>query len=643
MKAIQEIEAILGVKLEEQSLDEDQDQKSLYYIRKEELRSLDLYGVTIEDFTPLVPYLQKLESFKLTNSTIQNFSELLKFNCFNLQLDNVTFQNSNCDTIGRMPGHVICSNMSLDASCLACHQQLNYKRFRQVEFTNCHIDNIQEMDDLEDISLLILNNITFTHSPKRGSKGTTRRLTITDTSFDDISFLPFAHSLKSIEVTNCQIGSISGLTHFPSLGGFAIDSDTIIEDQSILENKSGKKIGLALEQGEKPLDLIKLSPFKNHIDRLEIHKFTEQKLEGIDTFQQVKKLYFQDSNVHLEAFLPIAQQIESISLSSSTVQDYSYIQDFASLIDFSVSQYGDEDEALEIFPQILPLKNQLKSLDIYESEGVKSPHLIREFTALESLVIAFIDGELVSHILTLQNLKRLSLMMFYEEGTFSLENLKNLEYLKLETDVTFTGFEHLKKLKSLKIGDSTDSPTIDFNMLPEMKNLKRLNLVSYDYEINGFDQFPNLEYLQLKGSAKVTLGKLEHLKVLSLENANIENFSTFEEQPNLESLDLSNIVCKLDLKEIDKFPNLKKLTFMESEVTDISALEPLKKLEYLDLLGTEVKDVRVLNTLPNFKGANLAVWGQNDLASQLDNPNVAAYAGFHPVYLWIWEEDEFGI
>jgi len=176
-----------------------------------------------------------------------------------------------------------------------------------------------------------------------------------------------------------------------------------------------------------------------------------------------------------------------------------------------------------------------------------------------------------------------------------------------------------------------------------MESLKRLNLESYDYEIKGLEQFPNLEALRLKGSPKVTLAKLEQLKVLSLENASIQDFSTFEELPNLEKLDLSSIYDKLNLEGFHHFKNLKYLTFLESEVDDISLLEPLKKLEYLDLYRTSVSDVSVLNTLPNLKEVNLAVATPENLEEQLDKPEIAIYCGLPAIYLQIWDKDEFGI
>lgn len=85
---------------------------------------------------------------------------------------------------------------------------------------------------------------------------------------------------------------------------------------------------------------------------------------------------------------------------------------------------------------------------------------------------------------------------------------------------------------------------------------------------------------------------------------------------------------------------------LESEaVDDISGLESLKKLERLDLLSTKVTDVRVLNSLPNLKEANLAVrdYYKLNLEAQLNHPEIVISCGLPMINLRIWKEDKFRI
>ena len=648
MEAIKKIEEILGIKLEKQRYGQSGlYQTNTYSLRHEHIERLQLDQVIIDDFSILLPYLQKLSSLEINHSTISNFSQLLKRNYANLSLNNVTFKNNNCDTVGRLPWYLVFSNMQLDATCFGGLQRSNVIGFRQIEFKNCHIDNIQELNHVEQISLLQFDKITFTHTPTKASKKRTRRLDISNTKFKDVAFIPFADSLEDIGFKNCQIGSIAGLTQFPQLEEITFDSDTTIEDKAIPESNSDKKFTCVFNQGKKPLDLGLFIPIKNHIDQLYLNNYQEKTIDFIEEFKHVQRLSFDESIVYLDAFLPIAQQIKAISFANSIIKKYKYFGYFKNLTSFRSSNYDKHSkEGLKTLKKILPLKNQLKVLDIDERQTIQAFHLIKEFTALESFEIAYkIPVQTAEYVLGLSNLKKLSLNIEETAVTFSLEKLKNLEFLILDVESNITGFEHLKHLKSLKIGDATSSPTLDVNALPKMESLKRLSMVSYDYEIKGLAQFPNLEALRVKGSPKVTLAKLEKLKVLSLENSSIQDFSTFEELPKLEKLDLSSIFDKLGLEGFHKFKNLKYLTFIESSVDDISLLEPLKQLECLDLYYTNVSDVRVLNTLPKLKEVNLAVASHHadELEEQLDKPEIAIYCGLPNVNLWIWDEDEFGI
>ncbi|NOQ73412.1 MAG: hypothetical protein GQ574_15510 [Crocinitomix sp.] len=581
MKVIRKIEKILGVKLEKQRFGDayDPDQKNTYKIQNEHIESLRLDDLIIADFSRLFPYLKALKYLYIYNSSIPNFSELLNLNCHNLNLDNVVFKNNNCNIKGRVPWHLKFLNMKFDAAGLKCFKKSNIKGFRQVEFRNCHIDNIQHINDIEPISLLIFDEITFTYTPKKTAKKSTWRVSIYNSNFKDVAFLPFGASLEAIEFKNCQIGSIAGLSKFPKLDWISIDSDSSVEDKSVQANTHDKQITCVLSQEKKPLDMRMITSFQKYIHKLQLDNYKGKPIGFIEEFKNIKHLSFSESKVFVDAFLPIAKQIEGIYFTNSTIKNSKYFKSFKNLTNFYVQNYGKDDTRLNSFKKILPLKNQLKVLDIYDSDKIKAPHLIAEFKALESLKIAFdIPVKTAAYILTLKNLKKLSLSVDYKKRTLSLEKLKNIEFLILDTGVNFDGFEYLKKLKSLKLGADMTEAGVDINSLPKLKSLKRLSITSYNRKIKELSQFPNLEHLRIKGCPKIKLGKLKKLKVLDLNNSGIENFSTFKKLPNLEKLDLSSIYHDMDLKGLHKFPNLKALSFSESRFTDISHLESLKKI-----------------------------------------------------------------
>ena len=649
MSVIKKIEEIVGVKLEKEKYGDlyDPNQKNTYSMRKDHIDSLRLDDVTVNDFSDLLPYLEKVSHFNIHNSTIQNFSDLLKLNCYYLYIDNITFKNNICDTIGKLPGHLTIINTKFDATCLRYFKKTNFIGFHQVELKNCHIDNIQELNSLEPISLLILDKITFNYHSKKTIKKSTKRISLHNMIFEDLSFLPFKESLENIEFENCQIGSISQFNKFSNLKEVQIDSDTTIEDKFIHENTSNKKIDFILKQGKQPLNLREIISIKKYVHQLQLNDYKKNTLDYIEEFKQVKRLSFYKSTVYLNAFLPIANQIKSIYFEESKILNYSAFKYFKNLIKLQSKCYEEDNNGIRNFKKLLPLKNQLKVLDICEFQEIKEPHFIEELTTLQSFKIEYeVPVQTAKHILNLNNLTKLSLSVEDTEHALNLKQLNSIEFLMIKTKVNCIGFEYLKNLKSLKIGNQIESPAIDINTFPKMESLERLNIVSYNREVKGLEQFPNLEALKIKGSPKIRLTTLKKLKILDLENCSFEDFSKFEELPNLEKLDLSSLCSEINLKGFYKFKNLKYLTFLESKLNDITHLEPLKKLQYLDLFSTEISDIKVLNTLPNLKGVNISTWSHLkyfDLEEQLENKNIIIECALPFRYFNIWEEDEFGI
>ncbi|MCS4300669.1 hypothetical protein [Chryseobacterium sp. BIGb0232] len=605
---------------------------------------LKLKDLIIDDFSWFLPYLDKIRTVDLKNCTLTNFSELLKLNSSYFNFDNVTFKNSDCNIISEFPYEMRFSNMSFDAACLNGLQMSGPKKgFKHLFINNCHIENIQEISNIEGLYSLHLDKITFTCHPKKIKEKSIRMIHIANSQFEDISFIPFKKSVEDIEFINCQIGSITGLSEFKKLEEIEMDTNTTIEKRYELENPFDRKIICHFVQAEKPFSLKNVIAIRNYINQLHFTNFKEKTIEDLGEFEKVNKLSLDDSTFYVDAFLPIAKQIKSVNVSDSVIKKQNYFSDFPNLTCFELSYHGESNIKSRNFSKLLPLKNQLKELDFFEFVEIPAIYPIEQFTALETLEIGSeVSVQTAESIMKLKKLKKLSVSTEKTKTIFDVGNLKKLEFLIFNSRARFTGFEHLKRLKSLEI---INDRIFDVKTLPKMKSLKRLRFSAYNCKVKGLSRFPNLEFLKLQGVKELQLKDLKKLKVLDLQNSEIKDFSSFGNLPSLEKLDVSVLQNKINLKGISKFPNLKWLTFSESmELDDISGLEPLKKLERLDLLHTRVTDVRVLSSLPSLKEVNIAVWDADvDLESQLDRPEIAIYCGLPTRNLCIWERDEFGI
>ncbi|WP_375181417.1 hypothetical protein [Chryseobacterium sp.] len=631
----QKIEEILGIKPED-------------YLKYNLLQYLHLKDVDIEDFSKFLPYLVKVTKVKLSNCTIANFSELLKIeSCSSFNLDNVTFRNNECNVTRGFPYEIRFSNMTFDAGCFnSFHISSSDKGYKHLFINNCHIDNIQEINNIKGLYSLHLDSITFTCNPTKVKEKSIYMIDIFNSKFEDISFIPFKKSVGRIDFENCKIGNFKGISEFEKLKKIQIDTNTIVEDESQLENPFNKEITCHLIKAEKPFRLKNAVSLRNYINELNFTDFKAKKIKDLEKFGMVKTLSFDKSEFYVDAFLPIANQIQKVKMRDSEIKKNNYFRSFVNLKSFESLCFSRESKEIKNFSKLLLLKDQLTSLDFYEDEEMdkKAPdYHIGQFTSLETLKLGYeISAKTGKSIMQLKKLKKLKISTVKTKQTFDLGHLKKLEFLIFNSRTKFIGFENLKRLKSLKI---INDKKFDLRTLPKIESLKRLNLYGNHSKMKGFSRFPNLEFLSLQGAGKVNLKPLKKLKVLDLYNSNIKDFSSFATMPFLEKLDLSRIQNNIDLKEMYKFPNLKWLGFLENEeLDDISGLEPLKKLERLDLYKTNVTDVKVLNTLPNLEEVNLAVKNYKlDLKAQLDRPEIAAYYALPSVMFFIWKEDEFGI
>ncbi|MCQ4141556.1 leucine-rich repeat domain-containing protein [Chryseobacterium sp. EO14] len=631
----QKIEEILGIKPED-------------YLKYNLLKYLHLKDVDIEDFSKFLPYLVKVTKVKLTNCTIANFSELLKIeSCSSFTLDNVTFRNNECNVTRGFPYEIRFSNMTFDAGCFnSFHISSSGKGYKHLFINNCHIDNIQEISNIKGLYSLHLDSITFTYNPTKVKEKSIYMIHIFNSKFEDISFIPFKKSVTDIEFRNCKIGSFKGISEFEKLEEIKMNTDTVVENREALENPFNKQITCQFIKAEKPFCLKNAVSLRNYINELSFTYFKVKKVKDLEKFEMVKTLSFDKSEFYVDAFLPIANQIQKVKMRDSEIKKHNYLSYYNNLKSFELRCILKEVNAVKNFTKLIPLRKQLQELSLYKSEDRRAGYSIEKFTALESLKISNeISVKTAESILTLKKLRKLEVMIEKTKKTIHIGRLKKLEFLNLwsASNIHYKGFEHLKKLKSLSI---CSPKKVDINTFPEIKSLKRLSFsCDKSVAVKGLDQFPNLKFLQLKGIKKVQLKTMKKLKVLDLDNSQIKNFSSFKTLPSLEKLDLSSLQNKIDLKEIWKFPNLKWLTLLENyDLDDISGLEPLKKLERLDLFQTNVTDVKVLNTLPNLKEVNLAVKNYKlDLKAQLDRPEIAAYYALPSVMFFIWKEDEFGI
>ncbi|GAA5097280.1 hypothetical protein GCM10023210_32130 [Chryseobacterium ginsengisoli] len=329
-----------------------------------------------------------------------------------------------------------------------------------------------------------------------------------------------------------------------------------------------------------------------------------------------------------------------------------------------------------------PLFNIVKALHFFDCTFTTSDtdnivKGIRQFTALETILVDSGCVTTIKTFLRLETIKELQLIIDYEmiptntlildfKELKSIKNLRlysynvgsdkmfvfkgaeyltNLEKLTIECDCIIEELNKFKNLKYLK------TESIQLQATERLESLKTLEIVALkdEYTIYTLEQFPNLENLKIRRCNNINLGELKKLKILSISSREfeLEKSTAFENLPNLEQLEFNE--CKItEIKNLDKLSNLRVLNLYENyTIENIDGIENLKNLEYINLYENKISDIRVLNKLPNLKEVNVAGNNitQEDVDQQLEKSEIARFLhrAWRPksdVPFYIWDSVE---
>lgn len=694
-KAVRKIEKALQINLEEESDDKSQDNSyKSYGGSRRKIDNLTLSNIHFENFEPLRPVYKMVNRLTLINCTIADVAALANLKYINhLTLDNVKIKDvykphmQPLDTIKCHFQTVEFKNMAIAHTSVLLPLS---KNLQYLHFIKCKVSNFYEVNLLPDLYSLTLEETTIhqTTSDIVHTADSDRRFIFLDfkhmqlDNFD--AFLPISKNITSLELNNCQVGSFQGMHQFAQLKRLEIDAATtigMIKFPKTPVKAAFRSIACEITRPElydgyteeerikyeMAFDLKKLASIAPYIKSLILKDYKLSNTRLLKHFTRLKILDFEKSKVNLHDFLSAAPQIKMMSFDTCTLRKTNSLALFTRLeslhIEEGYDNNGKEVKALKDFKKLLPLKNQLKRLRLWESD-VKALKHIKAFTTLESLCFFEVSKKTAEHIFTLPNLKKLSLNIGNKRAdAFDLKRLTKIEWLVIDADhkATLKGFKHMKHLKRLELEGFATAGNIhhlknlkhlncnnatNINKVATIKTLQTLELnIDEHYKINGLQQFPNLKNLSIKGGHKnIVLGKLEKLKKLDMEGGGSDDKIDFLTQlPNLEKLDLGSKGLK-EIPDLSKLTSLKMLNLSENYyIKNIEGLKSLKKLERLNLFCNKVSDIHVLNALPRLKEVNMAANAIDveEVKKQLKSPAIATFLSLPYVPFFIWRNDFF--
>ncbi len=254
-----------------------------------------------------------------------------------------------------------------------------------------------------------------------------------------------------------------------------------------------------------------------------------------------------------------------------------------------------------------------------------------------------------------------------------LNNLKNLEnyYISCENwqynfgndDLDLRGMSGLKtfylknaKFKSLKLPSQLENLSIiDSGVFPDMSNLSNLKSVCFTKGGDGYDIWNDtnvvsslesmtwsdvqVESLELQGLSEiVSMGNILNkfnIKDLTITNCkNIYNLNGIETMVNLETISLKDNSNLISLNGLSSLSGLRKLTMNNCSVMDLSELENMTSLDYIDLKNNLFQGNNNLKILAGLReeNFNLELY-LKDCSNILDWSLLEKYDGW-------WHSDE---
>lgn len=223
------------------------------------------------------------------------------------------------------------------------------------------------------------------------------------------------------------------------------------------------------------------------------------------------------------------------------------------------------------------------------------------------------------------NLTQLSIYNCQVKDISPIEDLENLQLL----DISYNNIYDISCIANcccLKEVNLTKNHITDILPLCELPGLRELYIASNNIgevpdefqklskliildisanglcDVSGVNRVPSLIELKLSSNKIITTPdfyNLKNLQILDLSGNALYDYNPTSIMESVIELNLSSNALD-NLEFIDKFPSLEKLNVAMNPYNSLLGIEKCKTLESLDIRYTNITDVMMLQSLPNF-------------------------------------------
>lgn len=511
----------------------------------------------------------------------------------------------------------------------------NLKKLELLRLSHNEISDVSPLKDLTGLKYLYIshNNISDISSLK--NLANLESFDFAVNKITDMSIVENFKNLKLLDIYSNKISNINYIKELEKLTYFRADSNNI-ENIDALKNL---KLLEDLDLGNNKLkdtsvlngliNLKKLSLKGNNIENLNLNK-----LINLDD------LNIENNKISDISFLKNSTKLANLNLKKNNIENIDNVSGLTKLTYLNLSD--------NLILNVEPLKSLTKLSSLYLSNNKISD--ISSLKNLNELSSVKLDGNKIKDFSSINDKKGIFEKIIHNQNV----DLGNVEVSEktFEIDNVFVGLEKIAKGGNIKVSTEAEGVTVtlesgklNFSLTDKaMENIKEgLKLtVKFKFE-NEMDYENNPTVLNLNVNLVKPAKKyveIEDAKLLKVINKNLgknraDNQKVTVEE--MESLTELSIFLKEDgsadfsesakysilgkptslkgtkdfkfavtrgmksIKGLEYGKNLKKLKLNENEISDISPLKNLTKLEYLEIQRNRIVDVNPLKNLTNLK------------------------------------------
>lgn len=321
-------------------------------------------------------------------------------------------------------------------------------------------------------------------------------------------------------------------------------------------------------------------------------------LRPLLSINKLQSLDISNTSVFDLQYLKYHKDIRNLNLSNTHVEDFSVLNNFEKLAELNINGIAGIN---------LSFVNQLKNLEVLKIEDGKGLDWLNfsQLTKLKKLYAKNSDLLAINGIVGLQNLQELDISSTSITSLAGFENLKGLVTIIIDnTNVSqlnpLIGLTNLKRVyaNGISLTDQSIQQFTTQNKALLITNAAQL--MAWWKELPGSFKARLAELMKTNNPLVEDLSALIRVDSLEVSNVGLQNLDAIQRFQTLEYLNLDgNPITRIDGSKLS--PKLTTLSFNETNVSELIAMESLTQLESIFAKNTAVSRLMGLSGLPKIR------------------------------------------